>query len=152
MAILKAAEYRPATPSTGSDSPIHHELVQRGIEAIAAEEKTFGGTLGRPSDAKYRTYRERLKRHAAAVKGTLFDTESLRRAIDEIYNYPLKQGAIELLNRQLRSGASDEDLAETVVDLRAEEKLCIIHEEEQESQQPHIICSLGLRDSDGAAG
>ncbi len=102
LTILKAAECAPDTPALAR-LPNHHELVQRGVEAIAAEEKTFGGALGRPSGAKYRTY-ERLKRYAADVKGTLFDTASLRRAIDEIYNYPLKSGAIDLLNRQLRSG------------------------------------------------
>jgi hypothetical protein len=148
LAILKAAACPPETPALGRLEN-HHELVQRGVEAIAAEERTFSGALGRPSGAKYRTY-ERLKRYAADVKGTLFDTDSLRRAIDEIYSYPLKSAAIDLLNRQLRSGASDEDLAETVVDLRAEEKLCIIHEEEQESQQPHIICSMGLKSSTGS--
>jgi hypothetical protein len=80
--------------------------------------------------------------------GTLFDTQQLRRAIEDIYSYPLRQGAIDILNRQLRSGISDADLAQRVIDLRAEDRLCIIHEEE-ESQEPRIICSLGLADQTG---
>lgn len=51
---------------------------------------------------------------------------------------------MDILNRQLRSGISAEDLAERVVELREEGRLCIVHEEE-ESQEPRIICSLGLR-------
>ena len=51
--------------------------------------------------------------------------------------------AIDILNRQLRSGIDDEGLAGRVIELREEGRLCIIHEEE-ELQEPRIICSLGL--------
>lgn len=52
--------------------------------------------------------------------------------------------AVDTLDRQLRSGISDEDLAQRVVELRDEGRLCIVHEEE-ESQEPRLICSLDLR-------
>ncbi len=133
----------PALPRHGN----HHDLVRQGVERIASEEKSIGGQLGRPSGARFRTY-ERLMRYADGVKGTLFDTQQLRRAIEDIYSYPLRQAAIDILNRQLRSGISDADLAQRVIDLRAEDRLCIIHEEE-ESQEPHIICSLGLANQTG---
>jgi hypothetical protein len=120
----------------------HHELVRQGIERIASEEKSIGGQLGRPSGARFRTC-ERLKRYADEVKGTLFDTQQLRRTIEDIYSYPLRQVAIDALNWQLRSSIRDADLAQRVIDLREEGRLCIIYEEE-ESQEPRIICSLGL--------
>ncbi|MGO9923939.1 MAG: NgoFVII family restriction endonuclease, partial [Isosphaeraceae bacterium] len=123
--------------------PNHHDLVRRAVELIAAEEKVSGGQLGRPSGARFRTY-ERLKHYAESVKGTLFDTHQLRRSIEDIYSFPLRQVAVDILNRQLRSGISAEDLAERVVELREEGRLCIVHEEE-EPQEPRIICSLGLR-------
>ena len=142
--ILRAAACHPKTtglPRRGN----HHDLVRKAVELIAAEEKTVGGQLGRPSGARFRTY-ERLKRYADDIKGTLFDTQQLRRAIEDIYIYPLRQVATDILNRQLRSGISDQDLAERVVELREEGRLSIIHEEE-ESQEPQIICSLGLANS-----
>jgi len=141
FAILKAAECPPDTPGIPRRDS-HHELVHKAVEMIAAEEKQVGGQLGRPSGARFRAY-ERLKRYADEVKGTLFDSQQLRRAIEDIYNHPLRQVAIDILNRQLRSGISDEDLAGRVIELREEGRLCIVHEEE-ESQEPRIICSLGL--------
>ena len=141
FAILKGAQCEPGTPSQPRKEN-HHELVRKAVELIAAEEKTVGGQLGRPSGARFRTY-ERLKRYAEENKGTLFDTPQLRRAIEDIYNYPLRQVAIDILNRQLRSGIGDEALAQRVIELRDDGRLSIIHEEE-ESQEPRIICSMGL--------
>ena len=77
------------------------------------------------------------------MTGTLFESQELLKAIDEIYRYPLRQSAVDTLNRQLRSGVSDEALAELVIALREEDRLCLIHEEEQ-TQEPRIICSMGL--------
>lgn len=145
--ILKAAECSPDTPALPRQQD-HHELVKKSVELVLSEEKSVGGQLGRPSGARFRTY-ERLQRYAALVKGTLFDTPQLNRTIEEIYRYPLRQSAIDTLNRQLRAGISDEKLAELVLALRDDGRLCIIHEEEQ-THEPQIICSLGLSSSEHA--
>jgi len=141
FAILKAAECPPDAPAI-PHHPSHHELVKKAVEMIVEEEKTVGGQLGRPSGARFRTY-ERLKGYAEAVRGTLFELPGLLKAIEEIYRYPLRQAAADTLNRQLRSGISDESLAQLVVALREEDRLCLVSEEEQ-AQEPRIICSLGL--------
>ena len=67
--------------------------------------------MGRPSGARFRTF-TRLKGYAERIKGTLFDNPELLKAVDEIYRYPLRQTATDTLNRQLRAGINDEDLAE----------------------------------------
>jgi hypothetical protein len=141
FAILKMAECSPDTPAIPRDTR-HHELVQKGVELIIEEEKSVGGQLGRPSGARFRTY-ERLKRYAEEIRGTLFESQELLKTIDDVYHYPLRPVAIDTLNRQLRSGVSDENLAQLVIALRDEGRLCIIHDEEQ-IQEPRIICSLGL--------
>ena len=47
------------------------------------------------------------------------------------------------LNRQLRSGIPDPAFAELVITLRDEDRLCLVHDDD-ERQEPHIICSMGL--------
>ena len=141
FAILRAAACQPNTEAL---PPLqeHHQLVQSGAEMMIAEAPSVGGGLGRPSGARFRTY-ERLKRHADDVRGELFDIPELKRAIDDIYRFPLRQAATDALNRQLRSGISDQSLAELVITLRDEDRLCIV-EGERETREPQIICSMGL--------
>ncbi len=143
LTILRAAECNLYTPSIPRPDN-QHELVEIGVKHIVEEDKTTGGHLGRSSGARYRTY-ERLKHYAESLKGTLFENPELLKAIDDIYRYPLWQSATDTLNRQLRSGIDDEKLAELVIALRADDRLCIIHEE-AEQREPQIICSLGLFD------
>jgi superfamily II DNA or RNA helicase len=139
--ILRAAECLPDTPALPRQEN-HHDLVRKGVDLIAIEERSIGGQLGRPSGARFRTY-ERLKRYAEQVKGTLFDLPELAKSIEDIYRFPLRQSAVDTLNRQLRAGISDEKLVGLVIALRDEDRLCIVQEEEQPSE-PQIICSLGL--------
>jgi hypothetical protein len=139
--ILRAAECVPETPALPHQDD-HHELVKKGVELIMSTEKTVGGQLGRPSGARFRVY-ERLKRYVEDNRGTFFVTQELLKAIDDIYRFPLREVAKDILNRQLRSGIRDFQLAELVVSLRSDDRLCIVEEEQQE-QEPKIICSLGL--------
>ena len=145
--ILRTAECPPDAPALPRHET-HHTLVREATEHAAREEKQVGCQLGRPSSASFRAY-ERLKRYAESVKDTLFDTAPLHRAIDDIYRHPLRQAAVDTLNRQLRSGVSDGTLAEMVIALRDEDRLCIVHGEE-EAQEPKIICSMGLIGRDGS--
>lgn len=142
FAILKAAECSPDT-SALPRAKDHHELVAKGIKLIVETEKAVGGQLGRPSGARFRTY-ERLKAYADSIKGTLFASADLLKAIEDIYKYPLLQSATDTLNRQLKSGISDQDLAALVISLRQDGRLCRV-EEDGKPGEPQVICSLGLR-------
>ena len=144
LVVLRAAECLPETPPIAK-SPQHHELVRQGIYHIVQQEKAIGGQLGRPSGARYRSY-DRLKRYYDDLKEhepLLAAREDLVKAIDDIYRYPLRQSATDILNRQMRAGVSDEDLAELVISLRNDDRLSL-REDEGERQEPRIICSLGL--------
>ena len=145
FAILQAAECQPDTEALPPFEE-HHRLVEAAARLIVTEERTVGGQLGRPSGARFRTY-ERLKDYASAVEGTLLNTPQLKQVIEAIYRHPLRQTATDTLNRQLRSSISNENLAMLVIDLWETDRLCII-EEEKQTQEPQIVCSLGLRRRD----
>ena len=146
LAILRAAECTAHTPSAPR-LPDHHSLVEKGVRYMAKEEKSAGGQLGRPSGARFRVY-ERLKTYLTHIQNTLFATENLTKAIDQIYKHPLQQAAVDALNRHLRLGVTDQQLADFVVLLWQQDRLSRV-EEEVEAQEPEIICSLGLSSIQG---
>ena len=143
LEILSAAECGSDTPAQPRHED-HHRLVAEGIKHVAREEKRVGGQLGRPSGARFRTY-TRLKSYAETIKGQLFDTGALHKAINDIYHFPLRQSAVDTVNRQLRSGVDNARLAEIVISLHEEDRLCLTGDD-AEAQEPQIICSLGLFD------
>jgi SNF2 family DNA or RNA helicase len=142
LAILQAAACHPDTKPAPRHEK-HHELVSKGVEHLVQEEKAVGGQLGRKSGTRYRVY-ERLKAYADSIKGTLFESNTLNRVIDEIYRFPLNASAVETLNRKLREEINDHNLVDLVVALRDDDALCMTDESEETSQEPQIICSLGL--------
>ncbi|MDF1612527.1 helicase-related protein [Stygiobacter electus] len=142
-AILKKADCKEDEQPL-SKLENHHKLVAKGIEYIRETESLVGGQLGKKNSARYRVY-HRLSRYFDENKDTLFANDSLKKVIDEIYTYPLKEYAKETFNRQLKAGIDDSQLAALAISLREEDKLCIINEEEIKHTEPQIICSLGLK-------
>lgn len=146
FAVLRAAECALDTPPLPRQEN-HHELVEQAVRHIMTESKYVGGQLGRPSGARFRTYERLDHYYNQKLKGTLLEklpsTQSLVRALEQIYRFPLRESAKEKLNRQLRSNVQDAQLADLVVTLYDEDKLCLVQDEE-DTQEPRIICSLGL--------
>lgn len=139
--ILQAAECKPNAEAL---HPLeeHHQLVDVAAKLVISEDRRIGGQLGRSTGARFRTY-ERLKDYVSEVEGTLFATQELSKVIENIYRYPLRPVAKDILNQQLRSDTSNERLSELVIGLWNEGRLCIV-EEEIEMKEPKIVCSLGL--------
>ena len=142
LTILKAAECGPDTPALPR-LPRHHDLVQTGIDLVRREEASTGGTLGRKTSIKYRLF-TRLEDHVKRLEGELFGYDELKAVLDELYRYPLRDWAKDTLNRALRTGINDADLAKLVLSLRQEDRLCIVQEDDQTYRQPQLICSMGL--------
>ena len=103
-------------------------------EAVTRELTSgFGSTLKAPD----------LKSYATKQMETLFRDEELERALDDMYQRPLLETAADLLNRLMRSGVNDEELAEAVKSVREEGRLTYA-EEDAALREPRVVCSMGL--------
>lgn len=140
--VLKALQCIPDEPSAPK-MECHHDIVTSAIKHIKKIEDNIGGQLGKKNGARYRTYM-RLNCYIEENAETLFITEELKRGIEDIYHYNLREYARETLNRQLKMGISDEELGYLVVSLRDEGKLSIKDEHKVTYKEPKIICSMGI--------
>ena len=139
--VLRAAECAPGTPAVQRLAR-HHELVAQGLQLAVSQDKAVGGGLGRPSSPRRRAY-ERLKPYAMEQMQTLFRDDELERALDDIYQHPLLETAADLLNRLMRGGVNDTELAEAVKSLREEARLTYA-EDDAALREPRVVCSMGL--------
>ena len=146
------AELREALSLVHHDIGIDNQTAIRLRKTLAEEFRTQF-TVGIPTDAdekglrrlvhqiKDKKVRVRLfLRHPLHAKlSLLFRPDPVNPSVGFLRSSNLTfaglgQSATDSLNRQLRIGVTDEQLAQLVVALREEDKLCNIHEEEQNGE------------------
>ncbi|MDD9875404.1 MAG: C-terminal helicase domain-containing protein, partial [Gammaproteobacteria bacterium] len=120
----------------------HHDLVAAAVRHVKEGHAGLGGQLGGQNSIRHRVY-NKMKFHLQALSDSVFDSQALRKAVDLIYNHPLKETARDRLVRQLRAGIENDELAAMVVRLAAEDELCAMPKA-GEPDEPRIICSMGL--------
>ncbi len=142
--ILKMAECSLDTPAIERLEK-HHEVVKAAVILAETEAANSGGQLGNKASARYKSY-GMLQRYYENVKNTLFDVDALKKTIDDIYHYPLRETAREMINRRIKFGCTDEEMALLAMQLREEGRLCVIEQKEQDNfGTPQIICSMGIK-------
>lgn len=141
--ILKQAECTPEEPGL-PHAPWHHEVVAKAVKKIKEEELKHITPLGRKTGVKYRVY-TRLSDFVKNNNHSLFVTDNLKKALDEMYQHPLKDIAKDYLSKNLKAGAGDETLSTIVTDLWEENKLVVKEAESEYNKLPQIICSMGLK-------
>lgn len=124
----------------------HHELVAKAVASINNETTSVGGVLGNRFSTRYRiiTLLESYYKNPPTLFFSQESKDMLKLAIDDIYNYPLLEGAKFTLGRMLRTNTSDE-IVEYVLEMRKNMTLCRIDEDRNIHKDPVIICSIGLR-------
>ncbi len=145
LEVLRAAACRPDTP-TQPRHPDHHDRVQDAVRLLLADEQFISGGLGPKTGARYKAY-TRLRAYYEDLKARvpLFADAELGRAVDDLLKYPVREAARDILNRQIKAGLTNDDLARLVIQLRQEDRLSLKPEAENTvAAEPHIICSLGL--------
>ena len=124
----------------------HHELVEKSVSLIQQQDVRTSGILGSRFSTKYRVF-TLLDGYCKSNVNTLFVTDELKMAVDDIYNYPLFENAKYILGQYLKRGAQVMEIAELVVELRKSDELCIVNDEENKHKDPQIICSMGLKNN-----
>ena len=144
--VLRAAACAAGTPALPRHAN-HHIIVARAVEVVHEERSrdTHAGRLGPRRGARYRAY-EQLQDYLRKRTGDLFVTDKIRTAIQAIYDHPLTTEAVDKLNRQLRTGISDDDLAGLVTNLHRDDRLVVANLHDSSLKDPRILCSLGLRE------
>jgi superfamily II DNA or RNA helicase len=129
----------------------HHVLVAAAAKLVLEERRDLqSGQLGSRRGARYRAY-ERLQDFLRHREGDLFLTDAVRAAIQAIYDHPLTTEAVDKLNRQIRTGISDDDLAALVTTLHRDDRLVVANLHDTDLKEARILCSLGLRLSHGTS-
>ncbi|OQC28135.1 MAG: hypothetical protein BWX70_01952 [Verrucomicrobia bacterium ADurb.Bin070] len=94
---------------------------------------------------KFRLY-TLLDGYLRDVVDTLFATDELKRAVDDIYNLPMLENAKFILGQMMKRGRTVEEIIETVLDLRKRGERCVVADDASTAaREPRIICSMGLR-------
>ncbi len=141
--ILKTAECSPEEPALPRFKR-HHELVKEAVFKTEQEDNPIEGSLGRKNGIKYKTYMK-VNRFILEKKETLYVTDDHKKALDELYRHNLREYAKDAIARQLKAGISDQDLADLLVSLNNEGRLCISENENTTKRLTQIICSMGLK-------
>lgn len=118
----------------------HHDLVAQAVTGpLRSPAAHLEGAL---TGVRKRCW-DRLSNYKERYAGTLFDTDNLDQALDEVYRKPLRDTAIQTLATALRE-RTPEDLASLIIMLHEEGRLCV-DDSEVADDDLRIVCSMGFR-------
>lgn len=147
--ILQALECDADTPALESFDN-HFDLVSKAVEQIGRQSTatSVGGIIGSRFSTRYRII-QTLEQAYQDDDNLFYDEQvknSLKLAIDEIYNNPLLDSSKTILGQMLRNSSRSEQIVEEVLEMRRSGNLCHLNEDQSStSSGPRIICSMGLR-------
>ncbi|PFP32986.1 NgoFVII family restriction endonuclease [Priestia megaterium] len=141
--VLKVAESK-FEDKAGKRDFHHFSYVKNGVRYLIKNTYAkYGGQLGRPSGARFKTY-ERLSN--METHGLLLENEKqdLREIIQDIYIHTLNRNSRDILNKGFRDRVNDEEFLRIVTELHTEDELVVRDGSNSEDSEPIILCSLGL--------
>lgn len=143
LTILKAMACDSQEPAL---EPLerHHDMVDRALATVNEMGTKTSGVLGSRFSTKYKvvTMMERF-----IENDPIYATQELKEAVDQIYNYPMREQTKFTLGQMLKRGDMIDDFAEHLVEMYNANQLCIVSDE-TDGKEARVICSMGLKNSD----
>lgn len=152
--ILKAMECSIDTPAL---EPLdnHHDLVAKAVTNVKVDNTSASGILGNRLSTRYRIlqllgdYLKNLEKQRGDYSGLLFfandKVETLKDAIDEIYNNLFTESVKTILGRMLKSNVPHDDIVDYVLELHNSGTLVVKEEATDVNRDNRVICSMGLK-------
>lgn len=142
LTILKAMA---CDAHTAAVDPLknHHAIVDKALSAVEEMNYKTSGVLGSRFSTKFKvvTMMEQFME-----RNPLFATPELKEAVDQIYNYPMREQAKFTLGQMLKRNDMADRFAEFLTETYKANQLCIVADE-QEDREARVICSMGLKNS-----
>ncbi len=140
LAILKAMQCDANTPCVETLDN-HHELVDKALAEVSEMNFKTSGMLGSRFSTKYKVV---TMMESYIAQNPLFGTTELKEAIDQIYNYPMREQSKFTLGQMLKRGDIISSFADYLVEMYNANQLCIVTDESEE-KEARVICAMGLR-------
>ncbi len=141
LTILKAMECDCLTPAI-DPLDIHHNLVDKALTAVNEMNFKTNGMLGSRFSTKYKVV---TMMEDYMNNNPLFATPELKSAIDQIYNYPMREQSKFTLGQMLKRHELIDAFSEYLVEMYNANQLCIVRTEDDEEKEARVICSMGLK-------
>lgn len=142
LTILKAMECN-ANEQTVSPLGNHHELVKKALNSVSSTNTKISGILGSRFSTKYRVV---TMMEEYIGRNPLFATIELKEAIDQLYNYPMREQTKFTLGQMLKRNDNINDFIDYLTETYKANQLCIVADD-GEQKEARVICSLGLKNN-----
>ena len=152
--ILKTMECAIDTPAL---EPLdnHHDLVAKAVTNVKVDNTSASGILGNRMSTRYRIlqlledYMHNLEKQRGDYSDLLFfandKVDSLKEAIDDIYNNLFTESVKTILGRMLKQNVSHDEIVDYILELHASGTLVIKEEATDVNRDNRVICSMGLK-------
>ncbi|MCQ2257284.1 MAG: SNF2-related protein [Bacteroidaceae bacterium] len=143
LAILKAMS---CSVSELALQPLgnHHELVDKALAAASEMSVKTNGALGSRFSTKYKVV---TMMEDYMKVNPLYAIKELKEAVDQMYNFPMREQTKYQLGVMLRRGDLAEDFSNYLVEMYNANQLCVVTDEES-GKESRVICSMGLKNED----
>lgn len=142
VAILKAMACSADEPAL-APLDCHHDILGKALNVVGETKVSTSGILGSRFSTRTKIV-NLLEDFIGNPTNALFATTELKEALDQIYNYPLREGPKTTLGQMLKRGDQVDYITDYITEMYKANLLCIVGED-GEQRDARVICSMGIK-------